>query len=74
MPHGISQARKGEWSFGMLPQSFSKQVFAQAHEKARHRSLQTVDRDVPPRDHATDKAKIVRTGIDRQRSSDPEPD
>jgi mRNA-degrading endonuclease toxin of MazEF toxin-antitoxin module len=33
IPHGISQARKGEWSFGTLPQSFSNQVFAQIQEK-----------------------------------------
>lgn len=45
IPYGISQARKGEWSFGMIPQGLGKQVFDQVRDKARSRSLQTLDRN-----------------------------
>jgi hypothetical protein len=45
IPYGISQARKGEWAFGMIPQGLGKQVFEQVRERARSRTLQTVERD-----------------------------
>jgi len=44
IPHGISQARTGEWSFGMIPQGLGKAVLDQVREKARARSLLAVDR------------------------------
>lgn len=47
IPYGISQASKGEWTFGMVPQGLGRQVFEQVREKARLRTLQTVDRDEP---------------------------
>lgn len=45
IPYGVSQTPKGEWSYGMLPQGLGKQVFEQVREKARSRSLATVQRD-----------------------------
>ena len=48
IPYGISQAHKGEWSFGMIPRGLGEQVFAQVREKARSRTLAAVDRDIPP--------------------------
>ncbi|PSJ56709.1 type II toxin-antitoxin system PemK/MazF family toxin [Kumtagia ephedrae] len=45
IPYGISQARKGEWSFGMIPRGLGQQVFDQVREKARNRTLLTVSRD-----------------------------
>lgn len=62
MPYGISQARKGEWSFGMIPQDLGRQAFNQVQARARSRSLQTVDRDFI----ATDQAQPKR--IDRAQS------
>jgi len=50
IPYGISQARKGEWTFGMIPQGLGKQVFEQVRERARSRTLQTVERDERERD------------------------
>ncbi len=48
IPYGISKARAGEWSFGMIPQGLGRQVFQQLQDKARSRTLQTVERDDPP--------------------------
>lgn len=69
MPYGISQARKGEWSFGMIPQSLSKQMFEQVQEKNRSRSLKTVDRDVPT-ELATEKARSLKNQINKRRSEE----
>jgi mRNA-degrading endonuclease toxin of MazEF toxin-antitoxin module len=44
IPHGIVQARNGEWSFGMIPHRLGEQVFEQVREKARSRTIKTVDR------------------------------
>ncbi|WP_274630929.1 type II toxin-antitoxin system PemK/MazF family toxin [Arvimicrobium flavum] len=45
IPYGISQARKGAWAYGMLPQALGRQAFEQVRAKARGRQLQTVKRD-----------------------------
>lgn len=45
IPYGISQAHKGEWSFGMIPRGLGEQTFEQVRAKARSRALKTVSRD-----------------------------
>lgn len=45
IPYGISQARKGEWSYGEIPAALGQRVTQQISEKARAKSLQTVRRD-----------------------------
>lgn len=47
IPYGISPAAKGEWTFGMVPQALGRQVFEQVRDKARQRTLRTVDREAP---------------------------
>ncbi len=47
IPYGISRTRTGEWSLGMIPQALGQQVFQQVRDKARNRTLQTVNRDDP---------------------------
>ena len=51
IPYGISRARKGEWSYGMMPRGLGEQVFDQVREKARGRRLLIVAREevIPPR-------------------------
>jgi hypothetical protein len=46
IPHGVSQARPGEWFFGELPQSLGRQVLEQVFAKAKQGLLQQVRRDV----------------------------
>jgi mRNA-degrading endonuclease toxin of MazEF toxin-antitoxin module len=72
IPYGVSQTRKGEWSFGMIPQGLGKQVFDQVREKARSRSLQTVDRSESAADRATERARKLKNEINKRRSSEPE--
>jgi len=45
IPHGISQAKDGEWSFGMIPYGLGEQAFEQVREKVRNRTIKTVKRD-----------------------------
>lgn len=45
IPFGISEARKGQWAFGMLPQQLTKRAFEQVRFYARQRTLKTVKRD-----------------------------
>jgi hypothetical protein len=52
IPYGISQAKKGEWTFGMVPQGLGREVFEQVRDKARQRTLRTVDRDAPALERA----------------------
>jgi hypothetical protein len=69
IPHGISPARKGEWAFGMIPQGLGKQVFDQVREKARSRSLETIQRDESPMDwnaKTVDKPRQIRSSPPRQ--------
>lgn len=70
MPYGISQARKGEWTFGMIPQGLGKEVFNQVREKARSRSLQTVNREEPATGKETDQARILKWEIKERRGQD----
>lgn len=45
IPFGISEARKGDWSFGMLPQQLTKRAFDQVRFYAQRRVLRNVNRD-----------------------------
>lgn len=72
IPYGVSQTRKGEWSFGMIPQGLGKQVFDQVREKAHSQSLQAIDRDPLTTDYAVDKAHRLKRVIDKGNLSDPE--
>lgn len=47
IPAGIMPARKGVWSFGMIPHSLGIVVFEQVREKARAGILRTIRRDEP---------------------------
>lgn len=45
IPLGIMPVRKGQWSYGSIPQALGRQVFEQVREKARSGLLKRVDRD-----------------------------
>ncbi|MEO1146800.1 MAG: hypothetical protein AAFY26_14530 [Cyanobacteria bacterium J06638_22] len=45
IPFGISEAHKGHWSFGMLPQQLTKRAFEQLRFYAQRRVLTNVKRD-----------------------------
>jgi len=47
LPHGITQAKSGQWEFGQLPQALRKKVFSQVKESSRTRQLYNVKRDSP---------------------------
>lgn len=45
IPFGVSVARKGHWSFGMLPHQLTKRAFEQVRFYAQNRILKNVKRD-----------------------------
>jgi len=45
IPFGVSPARRGEWTFGTIPQALGRQAFEQMREKALKGRLKTVLRD-----------------------------
>lgn len=45
IPYGITEASKGQWSFGMLPQQLTKRAFEQVRFYAERKVLKNVKRD-----------------------------